>query len=190
MHYATHAVAPCFVLAKSRAVKVHCFGSGQMREELQKPHHNPFPMETAIFRFEKSDLAMEITRSLFQVGRGCTCMFNAYGENATFEWQQMENEQPGLFELDPYRPGFTRPEHQKRIDVPPSVSNLPEPLRLEKLQGMHGAIPQLVHEFVSCIVENRKAKTNERVSADWTAAGICAHQSAMLDGAEVLIPGF
>ena len=32
MWYATHAVAPCLAIAETRAVRVHCFGSGVMRD--------------------------------------------------------------------------------------------------------------------------------------------------------------
>lgn len=188
MYYASHAVAPCFALAKSRAVKVHCFGSGWMREELRKPYGNPFPLETAIFRLEKTDLAMEVTRSLFHIGRGFSCLFNVYGENGAFEWPQFEDEQPALFQLDPYRPGQTRPERQRRIEVPDYSSRLPEPLR--RFKWMHGAIPHLAHEFVSSILENRRPRVDEHTAANWTAAGICAHESALKDGAEVVIPEF
>jgi phage tail protein X len=47
-----------------------------------------------------------------------------------------------------------------------------------------------VHEFVNSIVEKRPSKINAVVAADWTAAGLCAHQSALNDGAEVLLPDF
>jgi predicted dehydrogenase len=39
----THALAPLLALTGTRATKVHCFGSGQLREELQRPYNNPFP---------------------------------------------------------------------------------------------------------------------------------------------------
>ena len=41
MWYSTHAVAPLLAMAGTRATKVHCFGSGQMREELRKQYGNP-----------------------------------------------------------------------------------------------------------------------------------------------------
>ena len=70
MHYATHAISPLLALAGRRAVEVHCYGSGWMRPELQACYGNPYPAETAIFRFEGSleggDLAAEVTRTLFQ----------------------------------------------------------------------------------------------------------------------------
>ena len=56
--------------------------------------------------------------------------------------------------------------------------------------GHGGSHPHLVHEFVSSIVECRKPSIDEIKSADWTAAGICAHESAMKDGERVDIPTF
>ena len=45
-------------------------------------------------------------------------------------------------------------------------------------------------EFARSIVENRKPRVNEKVAADWTAAGICAHESAMKGGRGVVVPRF
>jgi hypothetical protein len=48
----------------------------------------------------------------------------------------------------------------------------------------------LVHEFVSSIVEGRSPHVDEVKAAVWTASGICAHESAMNGGKEVIIPNF
>jgi hypothetical protein len=48
----------------------------------------------------------------------------------------------------------------------------------------------MVHEFVRSIIERRPASSNSVIAADWTAAGICAHESAMRGGKEVVIPSF
>jgi hypothetical protein len=56
--------------------------------------------------------------------------------------------------------------------------------------GHGGAHPHLVHEFVQSIVEERPPYIDSVTTANWTAAGICAHESAMNDGALVTIPVF
>ncbi|MBL8027811.1 MAG: Gfo/Idh/MocA family oxidoreductase, partial [Fibrobacteres bacterium] len=100
MWYATHAVSPLLALAESRATEVHCYGSGSMRKELQKQYGNPFPVETAIFKLEKSGAAAEVTRSLFQMARAYTESFNVYGTRAGFEWEQLEkDEDPVVYKL-------------------------------------------------------------------------------------------
>ena len=56
--------------------------------------------------------------------------------------------------------------------------------------GHHGSHPHLVHEFARSIIENRRPTIDAYTAADWTAAGICAHESAMRNGELVVIPDF
>ena len=57
--------------------------------------------------------------------------------------------------------------------------------------GAHdGSHPHLVHEFVSSIFEERQPWPNGITTASWTAAGICAHESAMKGGERIEIPKF
>ncbi len=45
-------------------------------------------------------------------------------------------------------------------------------------------------EFVRSIVEDRQPAIDALTAAHWTAAGICAHESALAGGLEVLVPDF
>jgi hypothetical protein len=63
-------------------------------------------------------------------------------------------------------------------------------LSFEQGGGHHGSHPHLVHEFVRSIVERRSPAIDAVTAANWTAAGICAHASAMADGAAVPVPQF
>ena len=56
--------------------------------------------------------------------------------------------------------------------------------------GHGGSHPHLVHEFVSSIVDGRQPFPDAVTTANWTAAGICAHESAMQGGIRVEIPQF
>jgi hypothetical protein len=57
--------------------------------------------------------------------------------------------------------------------------------------GGHGGSPlHLVHEFVRSIVDGRKPAIDAVVAANWTAAGICVHSSALQGGACVEVPAF
>ncbi|MBL8028096.1 MAG: gfo/Idh/MocA family oxidoreductase, partial [Fibrobacteres bacterium] len=56
--------------------------------------------------------------------------------------------------------------------------------------GHGGSHPHLVHEFIRSIVEKRKPWIDAVTAANWTAAGICAHESAMKNGKAVRIPSF
>ena len=56
--------------------------------------------------------------------------------------------------------------------------------------GHHGSHAHLVHEFAMSIIEERKPWIDEKLGGNITAAGLCAHISAMQDGAEVIVPEF
>ena len=206
MHYATHALAPLLTLSGARVTRVHCFGSGVMRPELTEPYGNPFPVETAIFRLDRDELAAEVTRSLFHTARDYAELFSVYGEKASFEWQ-MENDLPVLFRMGALETGRGRSITKERI-IPGDFSHLlPESIRqfarhvvvpdpdnphqsIVQGGGHHGSHPHLVQEFVRSVVEGRRAAIDSVTAANWTAAGVCAHLSAMQEGAAVEIPSF
>lgn len=206
MHYATHAVAPLLALAGQPATEVHCYGSGRMREELHEPYGNPYPIETAILQLESGDLAAEVTRSLFQTARAYQESFDVYGELACFEWQQVEEEDPVLFTYEPLGAKRGRPTSARRVQAPDRQDLLPREIarftrksvydasqpHLSFLQGggHGGSHPHLVHEFVRSIVEGRAPSCDAVTAANWTAPGICAHESAMMGGRAVAIPTF
>ncbi len=205
MWYATHAVAPLLAIADTRAVGVHCFGSGRMRPELHRQYGNPYPIETAIFQLAAAGLAAEVTRSLFHCARPYMESFVVYGENACYEWQ-MESEDPLLFEADPVVPGrgrqitATRPQPPDRPDLLPGevaryttrfkATGRHTHLSFEQGGGHHGSHPHLVHEFVRSIVEGREPAIDAVTAANWTAAGVCAHESALGGGTAVEVPRF
>jgi predicted dehydrogenase len=205
MWYATHAVSPLLAIAGARAEKVHCFGSGHMRAELQAQYGNPYPVETAIFSLDRPGLSAEVTRSLFHCARPYMESFVIYGENACYEWQ-MEDEPPVLFRMTPVDPGKVRSVSVARPGAPDRTDLLPQPIArhtrrfvytsesqhisFEQGGGHHGSHPYLVHEFVRSIIEERPPAIDAVTAANWTAPGICAHQSALIGGKEVEIPGW
>lgn len=207
MHYATHAVSPLLALTKTRAAKVHCFGSGVMRKELTEQYGSPYCIETAIFELETDySLAAEVTRSLFQTSRAYTESFTVYGEKMSFEWQQIEEEDPVVFRMEGLQPGRGRPISAARVTPPDRQDLLPKEIARFTRRGVHdeknphlsflqggghgGSHPHLVHEFVRSIIEERETCIDTVTGADWTAPGICAHESAMKGGRLVAIPSF
>jgi len=207
MWYATHAISPLMAISGSRAKSVHCFGSGVMREELHKQYDNPYPIETAIFEMASGNLAAEVTRALFYSARAYSESFNVYGEDATFEWQQLGSEEPVLFRLSPLgAKSGARSTEEERLHVPDRADLLPKEIASFTQKGVYndenkhfsfthggghgGSHPHMVHEFVRCIIEERKPEYDEIDAANWTAAGICAHESAMNNGKKVIVPSF
>jgi predicted dehydrogenase len=195
MHYATHAVSPLLSLAGKEAQSVVCFGSGTIREEYSKKYGSPFAIETALLKLRDSDLACEVTRSLFDTIRQYRESFDVYGTKLSVEWEQLAGEKPVLYS------GF---EDAKRVEVPDFGSRLPEGIAKYTIHGVYdeqhehtsfiqgaghgGSHPHLAHEFVRAIVEGRESAVDARRAANWTMAGICAHESAMKGGKRIEIP--
>ena len=209
--YGTHAIAPLVGLSGSRITAVSCLGSGTMRPELTRQYGNPFPIETAHFRFENG-LAAEATRSLFETARTYQEGLFVYGSKKSFEWGFADGDKPYVTSLLPADEAAGRPRGRPTPveiieDLPNDFSSLPEPLwrytvggdydptnpqlSLKKGAGggHHGSHPHLVHEFVRSIVENRAPAVDWSLAANITAAGILAHQSALLGGGWISLPG-
>ena len=191
MHYVTHALAPLLALAGTRVEKVCCLGSGRLRPDIQQLGGNIFPLQTALFQLAGTEVAAEITRSWFQTARAYTEAFSVYGDRRGFEWQQLEHEDPVLFTLEPLREGQRgRAVTAERVQPPFRPDLLPAELAPFASGGHGGSHPHLVHEFVRSIVEERPPAVDALTAADWTAPGICAHESALRGGEPVPVPDF
>ena len=198
MHYATHCVSPCLALIEKHAESVVCHGSGRIREEYIKIYNSPFAIETATFKIRDSDVVAEVTRSLFDTARQYRESFDATGSRASFEWQQLEGEDPVLHIKNLPESGIPH-----RLKVPDYAGRLPEPIRkftgaihdathLSFVQGggHGGSHPHLAHNWLAAILGEKPALPDAETSANWTMVGICAHQSAMKGGERVMIPKF
>ena len=208
MWYGTHAIGPMIALSGSRIKRVNCFGSGTMDESLTKQYGNPYPIESALFEFENG-LKGEATRSLFETAREYQEGLFVYGSDGTFEWGFRDGDAPyftsAIPAADGSRGGGTRTE---TVELPNYHKYLPEEIQRftvggrydplnpqETLQkgagaGHHGSHAHLVHEFISSIIEERKPWIDEILGGNITAAGICAHESAMKNGEAVIVPEF
>jgi predicted dehydrogenase len=203
MWYATHCVSPCLAILSepnkpALAEHVVCHGSGRIREDLVSKYNSPFAIETATFAVKGSDVCAEVTRSLFDTARQYRESFDVMGSRVSFEWQQVENEQPVL-----HTKGLPEGDIPRRIKVPDYAGRLPDPIRkftgaihdathLSFLQGAGhgGSHPHLAHNFLMACLGKQPAFPDAPTSANWTAVGICAHQSALKKGDKVTIPDF
>ena len=195
MHYATHAVGPLLRLANARAESVVCFGSGRIRDEYVARYGSPFAVESALVKLKDSDLACEVTRSLFDTIRQYRESFDVYGTERSFEWEQTIGQNPVVYS------GF---EDAERVEVPDTGRLLPKEIAGFTRAGVYdeehehtsfiqggghgGSHPHLVHEFVSAIRDRRNATVDAATAANWTMTGVCAHESAMRGGERIAIP--
>ena len=205
MWYATHCVSPCLAVLSdpangknALAESVVCHGSGRIREELIPKYGSPFAIESATFKIAGSDVVAEVTRSLFDTARQYRESFDVTASNVSFEWQQVEGEDPVL-----HTRGLPESQIPRRVKVPDFAGRLPEPIRkftgaihdathLSFLQGAGhgGSHPHLVHQFVMAAQGHQPAFPDAPTSANWTLVGICAHESAMKGGERVAIPQY
>ncbi len=208
MWYGTHAIGPMVGLSDSRICRVNCFGSGTMEPWLSEQYGNPFPIESALFEFENG-LKGEATRSLFETARAGLEGMNVYGSDTSFEWGFFDGDDPYITTAIPAAEGKRGGRvNVEAVPMPNYYADLPEALwrftvgsnydplnpqeSLKKGGGTvhHGSHAHLVHEFVMSVIEERKPWVDEVMGANITAAGICAHESAMNNGAPVIVPEF
>jgi hypothetical protein len=180
------------------AESVVCHGSGRIRDELVKKYNSPFAIETATFKIRDSDVVAEVTRSLYDTARQYRESFDVTGSKKSFEWQQVEGEDPVI-----HGKGVPEPEIPVRTKVPDYASRLPQGIQrftqpaaiqdadhLSFLQGggHGGSHPHLVHNFLQAVLGKQPAFPDAPTSANWTMVGLCAHESAMKGGERVKIP--
>jgi predicted dehydrogenase len=202
MWYATHCVGPVLGLAGQPAEYVSCFGSGTIRPELVEHHNSPFAVETAHIKIANSDLTARIIRSLFDTARQYRESIDVYGTKKSFEWTLIENQKHVL-----HTAKKAESEIPELIEVPDYAKRLPKAIRDFTTKGVYdmagtthlsftqgaghgGSHPHLAHEFVSALIEDREPFPNAVQSANWTATGLCAHQSALKGGAIVKLPAW
>ncbi len=137
MWYATHCVSPCLAILGKHAESVVCHGSGRIREELIARYGSPFAIETATFKIKDSDVVAEVTRSLFDTARQYRESFDAYGSKKSFEWQQVEDEEPVIHTKSTPEQPLSEPEIPRRVKVPDYAHLLPEPIRRFTTKGVY-----------------------------------------------------
>ena len=94
MHYATHCVSPCLAILGKHAEHVVCHGSGAHRRGADPEVRQPVRDRDGDVQDRDSDVCAEVTRSLFDTARQYRESFDVYGSKKSFEWQQVENEEP------------------------------------------------------------------------------------------------
>jgi len=197
MHYATHCVGPVLALPGKQAEKIACMGSGKIDDHLIEKYHSPFAIESCHIHMKDSDIAAEITRSLFNTARQYRESFDVYGSKKSFEWTLIEHEQPIVH----------NGEVPERVTVPDYAHLLPPEIQTFTTAGVYdtdenqhlsfiqgaghgGSHPHMVHEFLNALDSNRDPFPNARQSANITCVGIIAHESAMQGGTMQYMPEF
>lgn len=205
MHYSTHAIAPLYKVSGSTIESVICVGGGTMSEKLVSNYGNPFPIEDCLLCFENG-FKGQVVRGLFECSAPVKESFNIYGSKKTVITEYNPRTVEKIYDESKCdHAGFVEeylaPKNYYKL-LPKEIHwttveqkgggriSSQEYLESAPLSGHGGSHPHLCHEFVSCILENRPSSINEDVAANITAAGICAHISAIKGGEKVLVPKF
>ena len=202
MYYATHCVGPVLGLLRKEAEYVSCFGSGTIRDDLQKHYNSPYAVETTHVKLKDSDLSAHIYRSLFDVARQYRESFEVYGSLKSVEWPLIEGRP-----LVVHTAKKPEPEIPQEVESPDFAKLLPEPIQRFTTKGVYdadehqhlsftqgaghgGSHPHLVHEFISTLQQHRQPYPNAVQSANITCVGILAHESASRGGKIIKLPKF
>jgi predicted dehydrogenase len=208
MHYVTHALSPILSLLDTTVQSVRCRGAGRLAAgNATGGFDNPFPTEVALFTLTGSDVLADVTMSFFQTARTYIEGFSLYGSRRGVEWPPDNEGDLTVFDMFSPREGdrgnrvttsaVSPRDFPERLpaslarftrDSELQLAGMPAPARVGAHHG--GSHPFLVHEFVTSIVEERPPLVDARRSAQWTAPGICAHQSALDGGSEVTVPTY
>jgi predicted dehydrogenase len=193
---ATHAISPVLAIGSFQAASVQCVGSGSVFSRMQTAYGSPFSVESAHIRLRNSDVAAEVTRSLWAVAREYRESFDVYGSIRSFEWEQTRGGGHVLY----------LGEQPERIDTPDFAARLPQPIQRFTRSGVYtgdgddshrsfvqggghgGSHPHLVDALVSAVRGDQAAYPDAVRAANITCAGILAHQSALQNGTWIDLP--
>jgi hypothetical protein len=174
-----------------------------VRAELIKHYGSPFAVETAHIKFANTDVNARIIRSLFDTARQYRESIDVYGSKASVEWPLIEHEP-----LVMHTAKLPEPKIPKRIKTPDFAKRLPKAIQPFTTGGVYkgagkkshrsfvqgaghgGSHPHLAHEIIDALVKDRDPFPNAKQSANWTAVGLCAHESALTGGKIVKLPAW
>lgn len=207
MTYSTHALSPLLAVSGARVESVRCLGSGTLTSERRGDFDNTFPLESALFRLDRDNLAAEVTMSFFQVGRAYQEGYCVSGQDMSVEWPQAEGGPVAVHRLQPLQPDHRgRGANVELVAPPDRAERLPQEIApftratdfdpghglptVRIGSGHGGSHPHLVHEFISSVVASSPPWVDAARAAEWTAPGICGHSSALRGGEEVRVPHY
>jgi predicted dehydrogenase len=165
--YPTHSNAYYTGVTGGSFTEVSCMGIPSVKELLQPENNrykNPFGTEIALFR--TSEGGMSRMGVSWDTPGDSGEKGRIRGQRGTFygQYQGLEKKLPDI----------------KRPPLPPGV----------KAGGHGGSHGQLMNEFVTAILEDRKPLVDIAQALNMTVSGIVAHQSALKDGELMKIPQY
>jgi hypothetical protein len=194
MHYPTHCTAILLGVTRERLTQVSCIGWGDDDPKLkQNPYKNPFWGETALFNSNRGTAfrvqvlwrgAVRGTERGQLLGTRMSLFDphpNGLGPAIVRETATNEKDSGGFIRKQNQLGKYDQPAWWRSDMLPPAMRHD---------SGHEGSHTFLTHEFVQCIVEDRKPAVDVYEALAYTAPGIVAHESALRNGELLKIPGF
>jgi predicted dehydrogenase len=165
--YPTHSNAYYMGVTGGSFTEVSCMGIPSLKELLQPANNrykNPFGSEIALFR--TSEGGMSRMAVSWDTPGDSGEKGRIRGQKGTFygKYQGLEKKLPAI----------------RRPPLPPGVN----------AGGHGGSHGQLMNEFVTAILEDRKPLVDIAQALNMTVSGVVAHQSALKDGELMKIPQY
>lgn len=193
MLYCYHGLGPLLHITGRPVVGVQCRGSGRL-PEADRQYGSPFTTESAFFELDGLPAICEMTASFHRLARGFLAdRFSIYGDLASFESPQVNGELPVLHEAErgPLPPGQrSRKVTVGRGALPPLADLVPGPIAEVVRRSAEPRGLPLAYEFVRAVLEARAPAVDIATAANWTAAAVCAHESAVRGGERLEVPRF
>lgn len=179
MLYPTHASAYYVGVTGKRYTSVSCLGfRGNAPRYSNNVYNNPFSSESALFETSEGGMSRI---NVFWGAEG------AHGETGRLFGELGRFDRNVLHVGEGFGSKYEGLGDRKEIEFPDNRPPLPEGMELGGHGGSHG---YLTNEFIMTLVENREPLIDLYEGIAMTAPGIVAHQSALKNGEQMLIPDF
>jgi predicted dehydrogenase len=181
--YCSHSLGPVLQLMDDRIVQVSCVDAGT--SILGRSEPGCLNMQVALCKTAKGGV-IKLLRS--QVARRAPPLhyYSLYGTKGFIEHDHSRGH--GTMSGRLYIEGEHAPEQGfEVIDCPESDPSAPP----EALSGGHGTSEYfLIRDFIDAVVQNVRPPIDAVRAAEFTAPGLCAHESSLHGGAWVDVPQF
>lgn len=184
IYYCSHSLGPLLMLMNDRITAA----SGLHLGYSIMPDLGPgcLNMEVALFKTQKGAV-IKLLRSQVAYREPPMHYYSLYGSKGT-----IENDRAGGHQGVGQGKLYIHGEHDPQAGLVALACPISDPdAPLEALSGGHGTTEYfLVRDFIDAIRHNRQPPIDAVRAAEFTAPGICAHESALQGGAWVDVPPF
>lgn len=182
IYYCSHSLGPMLQLMDDRVVQVACVDAGN--SILNRPEPGTLNMQVALCKTAKGKV-IKLLRSQIARREPPIHFYALYGTRGNLETDRIGGHRDTKGRL--YIHGETSARDPQIIDCLQSDPAAPA----EALTGGHGSTEYyLVRDFIEAVKANAHPPIDAVRAAEFTAPGICAHESSLQGGAWVEVPQF